>query len=95
MPQNAWQATPGHGNAAATRSGIQKGQVSEGATSPEKRAYNAPMDNATKNKHTNRFQPLKEGQSEEGRGSDRVKEGSVLDASNSRCSRMRDPVTLT
>ena len=90
-PQNAWQAAPGHGKTTAARSGTQQGRASEGATSPERRAYNALVDNATKNKYANRFQPLKEEQSEEGRGSDIVREGSVSDA----CSRMRDPTTLT
>jgi hypothetical protein len=90
MPQNVWQATPGHGKAVAARSGIQQGQASEGATSPERRAYTAPLDNATKNKHTNRFQPLEEDQSEEGRVSDRVREGSVSDASSYRGNRMSD-----
>jgi hypothetical protein len=55
MPQNVWQATVGHGKATTTRSGIQQGRASEGATSPERRAYNAQVDNATKNKYTNRF----------------------------------------
>jgi hypothetical protein len=53
------------------------------------------VDNATKNKYADRFQPLELQQSEEERGSDRVREGSLLDASSSRGSRMRDPVILT
>jgi len=94
-PQNIWQASPGHGKAATSRSGIQQGRASEEATSPERRAYNAPVDNATKNKCTNRFEPLEKEQSEEGIGNDIVKEGSIVDASNSKGSRMRDPMTLT
>ena len=53
------------------------------------------MDNITKHNYTNRFQPLEEEHIEEGRGGDRVREGSVSDASSCRGSRMRDPVTLT
>jgi len=53
------------------------------------------VDNATKNKYTNIFQPLEKENNEVGRGNDRVREGSVSDASSSRGSRMRDPVTLT
>jgi hypothetical protein len=33
------------------------------------------VDNATENKYTNRFQPLEEEHIEEGRGTDRVREG--------------------
>ena len=47
-----------------------------------------------KNK-TNRFLPLAEEHNDEGRGTDKVREGSTSDASNSRGSRMRDPMTLT
>jgi len=77
MPQNAWQATPGHGKATSARSGIQQVRASKGATPLERRSYNALVDNATKHKYTNKFQPVEEEQSDEGRGSDRVREGSV------------------
>ncbi len=52
--------------------------------------------NNSKNKYNNNiFQPLAEEYNDEGRGSDIVREGSVSDASSSRGSRMRNPVTLT
>jgi len=51
--------------------------------------------NIKHNYKSNMFHHLAEEHNEGGRGSDIVIEGSVLDASSSRCSRMRYPVTLT
>jgi hypothetical protein len=53
------------------------------------------VDNTTKHKYTNIFQPLEEEHIEEVRGSDKVREGSVSFASSSRGGRVRDLVTLT
>ncbi len=52
--------------------------------------------NNIKNKYNNdKFQPLAEEYNDEVRGNDKVREGSVSDASSSRGCRMRDPWTLT
>ena len=71
---------------------------SDGATSPERRAQSAPVDQNTirTRPNHNRFQPLIEEHSQEsGRNNDKIREGSISDASSSRGSRMRDPATLT
>lgn len=69
---------------------------SEGDTSPERRAYSAPVDpHRIKIRTQNRFQPLQEERNQGSHDNDRVREGSVSDASNSRGSRMRDPISLT
>ena len=47
------------------------------------------------NSNTSKFQPLEEEHIKEGRDNDRGREGSVSDASSSKGSRMRDPMTLT
>jgi len=98
IPQNSWQAAPGRNNIAiAARSNIPQGRPSEGATSPERRAHNAPVD-YTNIKHKydiNRCQPLPAEHIEDGRGSDIVSVSLVSDASSSRGNRMRESMTLT
>jgi hypothetical protein len=52
--------------------------------------------NTIKHKNNNnKFYPLMEEHSEEGRGSDTIREGLVSNGSSSRGSRTRDRVTLT
>jgi len=72
-------------------------RLSERDTSPERRAHSVLVDpTRVKLIQHKRFQSLVEERSHEsGRSNDKVREGSVSDASNSRGSRMRDPVSLT
>jgi hypothetical protein len=93
-----WQTGAKHrGKAQVARSHI-PAQQSDGATSPERRTQSAPVDyNTIKTRsHHNMFHPLREELSQEsGRGGDKIKEGSVSDASSTRGRKMRDPVILT
>jgi hypothetical protein len=62
----------------------------EGDTSPERSAYSAPLDHTRiKLRQQNKFQPLKDERiHESGISSDKVREGSVSNANNSRGSRL-------
>ena len=81
---------------APARSYVPQGQLSEGATSPERRAHSAPVNpNLVKmRKHPNRFQPLPQDGSHGSIHNDKVREGSISDASSSRGNRLRDPISL-
>ena len=83
------------GKAHAARGKTQPRQ-SDGDTSPERRAYNALAEpDCIKNRQYNRFQPLTEEHSQKSaRNSDKVREGSISDASSSRGARMRDPINI-
>ena len=73
-------------------------QQSDGATSSERRAQSAPVDQNTikVRPNQNRFQPLREEHNHESeRNNDKIGEGSISDASSTRGSKMRDPATLT
>ena len=95
----SWQSeAKNHGKAQATHSHIPRAQASEGATSPERRAHSAHVDQITirTRPHPNRFHQIREESNHEsGRGSDKIREGSISGASSSRGGRMRDPVMLT
>jgi len=79
------------------RSHIPQGRQSEEATSPERRALSAPVNpNLIKlRKHPNIFQSLAEDGSQGSAHFDKVREGSISDASSSRGSKLRDLITLT
>ena len=86
--KNKWKATSRHL--------VHSTRQSEGGTSLERRAHNAPVDpHRIKIMTQNRFHPLQEERNQGPRDSDRVREGSVSDASSSSGSRMRDPISLT
>jgi len=88
LAKNKWKAT--------AKQPTQPARQSEGGTSPERISHSAPIDpNRIKIRQHNRFQPLQEERNHGSRDNDKVKEGSVLDANNSRGSRMRDPISLT
>ena len=72
--------------------------TSSGATSPERRAQSVPIDPSRIKirQYSNRFQPLAEHNSAQpDADNDRVREGSISDASSSRGSRRREPIPLT
>ena len=89
--------TPSNKGKSLVGRGIPQPRQSEGDTSPERRAYSAPADpTRIKNRQNNIFQPLAEEHNQNSaRNNDKVREGSVSDASTSRVARMRDPISLT
>ena len=74
------------------------GGTSNGVTSPERRAQSVPIDPSRikLRQHPNRFQPMTKHNSEETNADkDKVREGSVCDASGSRGSMRREPIPLS
>jgi len=93
---NQGRTASNKGKAHASRVNTQPRQ-SDGDTSPERRAYNAPADpNRIKSRQYNMFQPLAEEHIQESTGNnDKVREGSISYANNSRGARIRDPINPT
>jgi hypothetical protein len=74
------------------------GGTSSGSTSPERRAQSVPIDPSRikLRQHPNRFEPLAEHNTGNSDAEiDKVREGSISDASRSKGSKRREPIPLT